>query len=283
MRVSPSRANQVFSKLPFPGGGDGKNARRCGWWEAPGLARALCRPDTRHKWFGEKGRSVARPGKIKPILVEVTSSLPSHLSPIPSSLPARRMTPQPESPRARSRVGGRAATKTTATSPPGEGTLGGWHGWDWEAGWSSRTWGGRCGGGQPGWCVRRRGARVRKAGGLNKSESPVGAGQEPGKGRRVPARRWRRRLGVRPGGHFLAAPLAEPGLPALGRRRRRASRLPGGLEGKPGHRFADALRSGRPGLGVRQRPESGPERAGRAGGRERRGLRCPGHTLFLRL
>ena len=83
-------------------------------------------------------------------------SRPVSPSPVPSSLPTRGMTPEPEPPCARSRVGGRAATKTAATSPPGGGLRGGGHGRDGARG--ARTWGGRCGGGEPGGAGRARGA-----------------------------------------------------------------------------------------------------------------------------
>lgn len=141
--MSPSRASQVFSKLPVPRGGDGTRTPDSAASGRPQEGPGRCVGPTRATSGLEK-KGGAQPGraKIKPILLEVTSfpphphptAHPGHLSPIPSSLPARGMTPKPEPPRARSWVGGRAATKTTATSHTGKGTLGGRHGWDWEEG-----------------------------------------------------------------------------------------------------------------------------------------------------
>lgn len=82
-----------------------------------------------------------------------------------------------------------------------------------------------------GGCVGNR-EGVRDPGVADTSASQPSAGRELGRGRRVPARRpgrrWRR--DAKPGGHFLAAPLAEPGLLALGCHRR-ASRPTAGRAG----------------------------------------------------
>lgn len=199
----------------------------------------------------KKGRSAARQAKSSRTSGSHLLPAPGHSFPIPSTLPTGGMTPKPERPCSHSRVGERAATKThrgdiatRARAPRGGGTSGaGRRG-------SGRTWGGRCGAGQPGWRARR------EPGSGNASpERPTRptAGREaaaaasPAAGRPFPR--------YAPGGaRFACSGLSPP-----------RSRAPGGLEGKPGHRFADAARSVRPGLGGRQRRGAGRGRPGARG------------------
>lgn len=170
------------------------------------------------------------PGKEKPVLLEGPPP-PCHSFPIPSFSPTRGMTPKPEPRCARRRVGGRAATQTTATLPPWEGHPGrrappglGGEGEPepGEAGAEAAS---------PGRCARGprgRGPRAPRGGhfwapALGRAG---GVGCQPGSSGRSPRR------GERLGGHFLAAPLAEPGLLVLGRSRRRASRTAARVEGE---------------------------------------------------
>lgn len=90
----------------------------------------------------------------------------------------------------------------------------------------------------------RSGRRVRQPGG----RAAAAAARSPAAGRPF--------LRYAPGGaRFACSWLSPP-----------QSRAPGGLEGKPGHRFADASRSARPGLGVRKAaPGSLRGRAGARG------------------
>lgn len=178
------------------------------------------------------GAAQVLPGKEKPVLLE--GPPPScHSFPISSFFPTRGMTPKPEPRCARRRVGGRAANQTTATLPL----------WEGHPGWRARP--GRGGEGAPepgeagaeaagpGRCARGplgRGPRAQRGGHF---WAPVpgraaGVGCQPGGSGRS------RRRGEPLGGHFLAAPLAEPGLLALGRRRRRrrASGIAARVEGE---------------------------------------------------
>lgn len=239
--VPPSRASQVFSQTSSPGVGDGGDRQTPGGSEAPGGARAPRRP--RHApqvvWRREGG--ARRPGPGAAGASGSHPSRPVSPAPVPSSLPTTGMTPEPEPPCARSRVGGRAATKTAATSPPGGGLRGGGHGRDGARG--ARTWGGRCAGGEPRGARRARGAGGRGPGAAGASRAGAsGAGGLPGRAAGRPFPRGA------PGGAGPAC-CGPPPPP------------PGGPEGKPGHRLAGAARAPGPEQG------SGPERAGRAGPR----------------
>lgn len=177
---------------------------------------------------GGKGRA-GLPGQRK-ARASGRSPPPCHSSPTPSFSPTRGMTPKPEPRCARRRVGGRAATQTSATLPP----------WEGHPGWRARP--GLGGEGEPepgeagaeaagpGRCARGprgRGPRAQRGGhfwapALGRAG---GVGCQPGGSGRSPRR------GERLGGHFLATPLAEPGLLVLGRRRR-ASRTAARVEGE---------------------------------------------------
>lgn len=170
-------------------------------------------------------------------------------------------------------MGGLAATQTTATSPPREGPLGGGHGRDWGEGAHPNL--GRQVRRRPapgGVCAARR-VVVREPGLADTSQrwpragrgasgasqaAPVGSGGGGGGacGREAISslRPWRSRVCL-----LLAAAAATAAAARVG--------PPGGLEGKPGHRFADAARSGRPGPGVRQRPGAGRGGPGARGAR----------------
>lgn len=260
--VARKRKAGIF-QTSIPRGGDGWERQPPGRSEAPGGARALCGPDTRHKWFGAGGRSAAaRGGKRSQCFWQSPPPGPQFLVPRFFLFATRGMTPKPEAPCASSRVGGRAATKNAATSPP-EDTLGveGTAGTGLRG--SARTWGGRCGGaepGGPGW-ARGQGARA-----LERQARPS-AGPGPGWGHWGSGAGGRpgRRRGAWPGGHFLAAPLAESGRPAPGRRRasRNAGRTGGETRSPAGRRGAGAGAGG----GQRRGADRGGPgaRAGEAG------------------
>lgn len=192
-----------------------------------------------------------------------------------------------------------AQTRTSVRTPPGgwtrghpnhrnthsgKGTLGGGHGQDWEErerpnlGRQVR----RCpapGGVHVGRWVgvrERRGADT--SGRRSRAERLTsGASRAAPDGRCGGASGWEAISSLRPWRSRVCLLLAAAAAAAA----RVGS--PRGLKGKPGHRFADAALSRRPGPRVRQRPGSWPGRAGRAGGPERRGHGCPDHTRFLRL
>lgn len=199
----------------------------------------------------KKGRSTARQAKSSRTSGSHLLPAPGHSFPIPSTLPTGGMTPKPERPCSHSRVGERAATDThrgdiaTGARAPRVGGTSGAGGW---GGGSGRTWGGRCGGGQPGWRARRE-----PGSGDASPERPT----RPTAGREAAARPAAGRPFPRdaPGGARCACSGLSPP----------RSRAPGGLEGKPGHRFADAARGVRPGLGGRQRRGAGRGRPGARG------------------
>lgn len=86
--VFPSGASRVFFANFIPGGGDDGERQTPGGSEAPGGARSPCRPDTRHKWFAEGGRSAAARAKRSPCFWK--SPFLGPVSLVPPSLPLCR-------------------------------------------------------------------------------------------------------------------------------------------------------------------------------------------------